>query len=146
MVLTVWKRKMMIDDLVYPMITMFIWMFLVMLRNVQVRVQAVLQGKLSNEYFEVFRGAEPSETVLKTGNHLRNLSEFPPLFYVAALAVMITSHTDVIFVGLAWAYVALRIGHSLVHLTFNKVPARFFFYFLSNIVLLVIWVRLGVVV
>jgi hypothetical protein len=72
--------------LIYPMVAMFGWTFLVMLRNVQVRVRAVLRGELSNEYFELFTGAEPSATLVKTRNHLRNLFEFPLLFYVASLA------------------------------------------------------------
>lgn len=130
-------------DLFYPMLTMFIWTFLVMLRNVQVRVGAVLKGELTNEYFELFRGPEPSETIVKTQNHLRNLTEIPPLFYIVALAIMFTGETDSIFLVLAWSYVALRMGHGLVHLTINKVPVRFFFFILSNLALLVMWVRLG---
>ncbi len=130
-------------ELVYPMVALAGWTFLVMIRNVQVRVSAVLRGELTNEYFEVFRGAEPSETVLKTGNHLRNLFEFPLLFYIAGLTIIITAQTDSLFVNLAWTYVALRVAHSLVHLTFNKIPPRFMFYILSNLVLLVLWVRLA---
>ena len=42
--------------LVYPMMAMFLWTFLILLRNVQVRVSAVLKGQLSNDYFELFRG------------------------------------------------------------------------------------------
>ena len=83
--------------LVYPMLAMFLWTFLIMSRNVQVRVSAVLRGQLSNEYFELFRGSEPSEVILKTGNHLRNLMEMPPLFYIVTLAIMLTQHTDRIF-------------------------------------------------
>ena len=49
-----------IDFLVYPMLAMFLWTFLILLRNVQVRVSAVLKGQLSNDYFELFQGAEPS--------------------------------------------------------------------------------------
>ncbi len=120
------------------------WTFLVMLRNVQVRVGAVLRGELTNEYFEVFRGAEPSELVLKTGNHLRNLFEFPVLFYIVCVLILVVGLVDPWFVKLAWGYVALRVAHSLVHLTFNKIPPRFLFYILSNLVLLVIWVRLAV--
>jgi hypothetical protein len=83
--------------LVYPMLAMFLWTFLILLRNVQVRVSAVLKGQLSNDYFELFRRAEPSEVILKTGNHLRNLMEMPPLFYIVALAIMLTQHTAKIF-------------------------------------------------
>jgi hypothetical protein len=134
-----------IHDLFYPMLTIFIWTFLIMLGNVQVRVGAVLKGRLTNEYFELFRGAEPSDRILKTQNHLRNLTEIPPLFYIVGLAVMISGKTDSIFLMLAWSYVALRVGHGLVHLTINKVPARFLFFILSNLALLVMWVRLGAV-
>ena len=130
-------------DLFFPMAAMFIWTFLIMLRNVQVRVGAVLKGELTNEYFELFRGPSPSDTILKTQNHLRNLMEIPPLFHIVALAIMITGKTDSIFLVFAWSYVALRIGHGLIHLTINKVPVRFFFFMLSNLVLLIIWVRLG---
>jgi hypothetical protein len=86
-----------IHDLFYPMLVMFVWTFLIMLRNVQVRVAAVLTGELSNEYFELFRGPEPSDVILKTQNHLRNLMEMPPLFYIVALAIMFTGKTDAIF-------------------------------------------------
>jgi hypothetical protein len=130
--------------LVYPMLAMFLWTFLILLRNVQVRMSAVLKGQLSNEYFELFRGTEPPEVILKTGNHLRNLMEMPPLFYIVTLAIMLTQHTDTIFVMLAWSYFTFRVGHGLVHLTINKVPPRFLFFILSNVVLLAMWVRLGV--
>ena len=111
-----------------------------MLLNVQVRVVAVLKSELTNEYFELFRGSEPSDVILKTQNHLRNLTEIPPLFYIVALAIMFTDKTDAIFVVLAWSYVALRVGHTLVRLTINKVPVRYFFFIQSNLALLVMWV------
>jgi hypothetical protein len=132
-----------IHDLFYPMLVMFVWTFLIMLRNVQVRVAAVLKGELSNEYFELFRGPEPSDVILKTQNHLRNLMEMPPLFYIVALAIMFTGKTDSIFLIFAWSYVALRVSHGLVHLTINRVPVRFFFFILSNLALLVMWLRPG---
>src|SRR5574342_202357 len=106
-------------DLVSPMLAMFLRTFLNLLRNVQVRLAAVLKGELTNKYFELFRGAEPSEVIMKTANHLKNLMEMPPLFYLAALAIMATERTDQWFVILAWGYVALRLCHGVVHLTIN---------------------------
>lgn len=88
-------------------------------------------------------GAEPSDIIVKTQNHLRNLMEIPPLFYIVALAIMFTGKTDSVFLVFAWSYVVFRVGHGLVHLTINKVPVRFFFFILSNLALLVMWVRLG---
>lgn len=132
-------------ELFYPMLAMFIWTAVVMLRNVQVRVAAVKRGELTNKYFELLRGAEPPESVQKTGNHFRNLTELPPLFHIICLAVMFMGRTNVNFIVLARSYVALRIGHSLIHLTVNKVPPRFFLFAGSNIVLLIMWVRLALV-
>ena len=128
-----------------PMLAMFIWTFAVSLWSLGVRVAAIRGGVLDNAYFELFRGREPPEAVVKAGNNLRNLAEFPPLFYVAATLVWLAGATDPAFVALAWAYVALRVAHSLVHLSFNKVPPRFSCYFLSNLVLLAIWLRLALV-
>ncbi len=56
--------------LVYPMLAMFLWTFLIMLRNVQVRVSAVLRGQLSNEYFELFRGVRAIRSYLENRKSL----------------------------------------------------------------------------
>lgn len=128
----------------YPMLVMFLWTFAVMLRNVQVRVRSVLKGELSNEYFELFENGSPSETITKTSNHLKNLFEFPVLFYVVLLLAASVEAATALFVVLAWTYVGLRVGHSLVHLTFNKVPVRFLFFISSNLVLLALWVFVGI--
>jgi hypothetical protein len=96
-----------------------------------------------NEYFELFQGGDSSDIVVKTGNNLRNLFEFPVLFYVALVVAAIVQRTEILFLILAWLYVGLRIGHSIVHLTFNKVPVRFVFFFASNLVLLALWVWVG---
>ena len=127
----------------YPMLAMFLWTFAVMLRNVQVRLRSVSRGELPNEYFELFQGGDPSDIVVKTGNNLRNLFEFPVLFYVALVVAAMVQRTEILFLILAWLYVGLRIGHSIVHLTFNKVPVRFVFFFASNLVLLALWVWVG---
>jgi len=44
----------------------------------------------------------------------------------------------------AWAYVALRIVHSLIHLTYNQVLHRLAAFTLSNGALVVLWVLAGV--
>ncbi|WP_100902173.1 MAPEG family protein [Nostoc flagelliforme] len=130
-------------NLFYPMLAMFIWTFLVMILTVSLRIYDLAKGRLTNEYFQLFQGAEPSQAIVKTGNNLRNLMEFPPLFYVIALLIMFSGKSDQVFVSLAWIYFGTRLGHSVVHLTINKVPPRFLFYGISNIVLLTMWIRFG---
>ena len=44
-------------------------------------------------------------------------------------------------VTLAWIYVALRLVHSLVHVTSNRIILRLLFFAASNVVLLTLWIR-----
>ncbi len=49
---------------------------------------------------------------------------------------------DAAGLALAWAYVARRALHSLIHLTYNNVFHRLAAFAAGNVVLLVIWIRL----
>jgi hypothetical protein len=69
-----------------------------------------------------------------------HLMEQPTLFYATAaiLAIMGAGAIDVL---LAWAYVALRIVHSLWQATVNRVPVRFALFLASTACLMVLAVR-----
>ncbi len=71
-----------------------------------------------------------------------NLLESPVLFYTASLLILILQRSDAVFVRLAWTYVALRIVHSVVHLTYNRVLHRLLIFVASNVVLVVMWLRI----
>ncbi len=45
--------------------------------------------------------------------------------------------------GLAWAYVALRVVHSAIHCGYNRVMHRFYAFLASNLVLWALWAWLG---
>ncbi len=130
------------NQLFWPMLALFIWTFLVTLRNLQVRLAAMRARQLKETYFEIFQGDAPAE-VVKVSNHLRNLTEFPPLFYIAIILVVVAGRVDAVFGWLAWGYVVLRVGHSLIHLSINKVKPRFAMFLASQLLLLAIWVRLA---
>lgn len=76
-------------------------------------------------------------------NNLKNLFEMPILFYLAALLAMLLLIQDAMLVQLAWGFVILRVVHSFVHCTYNRVMHRFIAYFLSCLFLLLIWIRLA---
>ena len=65
-----------------------------------------------------------------------HLHEAPTVFYAIALLLAVTGTGDGLAANLGWLYVALRIGHSLVQATSNKVPVRFAFFALSSLVLI----------
>jgi hypothetical protein len=72
-----------------------------------------------------------------------NLLEMPVLFYVACLTFYVTKRVDAAPVVLAWVYVGLRVIHSVVHLTYNRVRDRLIVYAASGVVLATIWIRLA---
>lgn len=69
-----------------------------------------------------------------------HLMEQPTIFYptVVILAIMGPGALDV---TLAWAYVALRIVHSIWQSTVNKVPVRFLLFMLSSLTLVALALR-----
>ena len=72
-----------------------------------------------------------------------NLLELPVLFYVVCLVFYVTAGASSLAIALAWAYVVLRILHSMVHLTYNRVIHRLAVFALSNGVLVALWVLAG---
>ncbi len=84
-------------------------------------------------------GVLPDQVNWKSHNYA-HLVEQPTLFYavVVMLAIMGPSPHDTIF---AWAYVALRIVHSLWQATVNRIPVRFTIFLLSTLCLAVLAVH-----
>ena len=70
-----------------------------------------------------------------------NLLELPMLFYVVCIALYVTLSVDAYALALAWLYFALRVAHSLVHLTYNNVFHRLGVYAASGVVLALLWLR-----
>jgi hypothetical protein len=63
--------------------------------------------------------------VAENHNHLH---EQPVLFYATALAIHAGGWVDGVTVAAAWSYVVLRVAHSLVQATINRVVLRFVLY------------------
>lgn len=72
----------------------------------------------------------------KAGDNYNHLFEAPVLFYAVSLAIIIAGIADPLYAVAAWAFFGLRVMHSLVQATINKVPVRMTFYLAS-------WAALG---
>lgn len=105
------------------------------------RVTAALGGRLVPNDFKLGESAQVPDDVRLPNRNLINLFEVPVLFYVVCLSLHATQTVDAVALGLAWAYVALRIAHSAVHLSYNNVMHRLAAYATSNVVLAVMWLR-----
>ncbi len=77
----------------------------------------------------------PPQVQWKAHNY-NHLHESPTVFYAVALALAIMHHGDGITTQIAWVYVALRVAHSLVQATVNKVMLRFALFAMSSFALM----------
>ena len=73
-----------------------------------------------------------TERVADNYNHL---FEQPVAFYVITLSIAVLNNIEPLMIQLAWAYVALRVLHSIVQITFNFVPLRFTLFVTSWLIL-----------
>ena len=80
------------------------------------------------------------EPVAMPANNLANLFEMPVLFFALVPLLVIGGMASVVQVALAWAFVALRAVHSVVHISRKPVPTRFIVYLASVIVLFAMWI------
>lgn len=103
------------------------------------RFRAGAAGEIVGDDFKFGESANvPGHVSIPNRNYM-NLLELPVLFYVGSLMFYVTSKVDALVLGIAWLYVGLRIVHSIIHLTYNKVMHRLIPFALSNIVLTVYW-------
>ena len=114
-------------------LVMFLWMY-------ATRLPAMSRAKV-NPQDAMHPGSLsmlPSEA-RRVADNYNHLWEAPTLFYAMAFYVVVTGHADAIHAASAWAYLGLRILHSLVQATINKVTLRFALFSLS-------WVALGAMI
>ncbi len=83
----------------------------------------------------------PREIQWKAHNY-NHLHEAPTVFYAVALALAITGQGDGLNAQIAWAYVMLRIVHSVYQSTINKVVPRFLLFVLSSLCLIALTLHL----
>jgi hypothetical protein len=105
------------------------------------RFRAAFAGKVVADDFKYGESDRVPGEVRVPNRNLMNLLEMPMLFYVCCLAFFVTKTTDAVALSAAWAYVAVRAGHSLVHLTYNKVAHRLTLFAVSNFVLVALWMK-----
>jgi len=130
------------NTLVAPVMALVAWSLLIWLWMYAQRLPAMSKAGIKPQD-AAFPGSlnslpAPARQAADNYNHLM---EQPTIFYAAALAIQVAGHTDGWAMHLAWAYVALRVVHSLVQVSVNLVTLRFLAFLLSSITLSVMVVR-----
>ena len=77
---------------------------------------------------------------VQPADNFRNLFEVPVLFYALVAIAVATRHVPVWLVTCAWLYVVLRVLHSAIHCSYNKVYHRLAVFMASFGLLIGMWV------
>ena len=87
----------------------------------------------------------PAKVQWKAHNY-NHLHEAPTVFYAVCLVLALAGQGEGLAAKVAWAYVALRVVHSLVQATVNHIPTRFAVFMLSSLCLMALIVMAARVV
>jgi hypothetical protein len=130
-------------DILSPLFALAAWTLLVLLIIPFVRVRSVRRREVGPNDFKYGESqAVPPGVSIPNRNYM-NLLELPMLFYVVCLVLYVTAGVSSLAIFIAWSYVALRVIHSLIHLTYNHVLHRLAAFTLSNVALVSLWVIAG---
>jgi len=106
-----------------PVFVLILWTFTIFLLMAYGRVRFT-KNPQDAAHTKDLRGSLP-DWVERTSDNYNHLFEQPVAFYVITICIALINNFDPFMIQLAWAFVILRIIHSLVQLTFNLVLLRF---------------------
>ena len=130
-------------DILLPAAVLICWTLLMLVWLAVTRVPTMSRLKMHPQKYprtQDLGAALPAKVQWKADNY-NHLMEQPTLFYATVFLLVVIGEGSQLNVILAWAYVGLRIAHSLVQVTINKVMVRFTFFILSSIILAVMAVN-----
>src|SRR3990167_7688870 len=125
--------------ILYPVFALALWTGLVLVQIPLARFRAAARREVVACDFKYGESAAVPAYVCIPNRNYMNLLELPVLFYVACLLVYVTDGASIARVALAGTYVALRVLHSLIHLSYNHVYHRLMAFAASNLVLIALW-------
>lgn len=129
--------------ILWPAFALFALTMALVARLARMRFAAARTGQVDPRFYKVFQGAGEPPELAATSRNVMNLYEMPTLFYAGTAFAFAAGEAGAPLVGLGWGYVALRLAHTVIHVTTNKVRWRFRVFFASWIVLFAYWAVLG---
>jgi hypothetical protein len=120
--------------------TMIMWFWLYGTRIPALSAAKVDPEELVNDPSLTLDNVLPPQVQWKAHNY-NHLHEAPTVFYAVAITLAIIGQGDGLNAQIGWAYVVLRVVHSLIQATINKVSLRFGVFALSSFCLMFLVAR-----
>lgn len=130
-------------SLLLPVAALALLTLMVLLLVPFARVRGVRAGLIAIDDFKHGESTRVPAHVALPNRVFMNLLEVPVLFYLACVVAVITGQAGSLLVMLAWAYVALRVLHAAIYLSYNHVLHRLAAFAASNAVVAALWVIIG---
>ena len=128
----------------WPAVAMVALTFVVWCRMYTVRIGQMKRERIHPQSVATSAEAAARLTDSRAADNFRNLFELPVLFY---LALVVAAHAGLVgpaVLVLAWIFVALRMLHSWIQCTYNKVMHRFKAYAAGAFVLWALWATVAI--
>lgn len=128
-------------SILQPVVALAVWTMVMWFWMYATRIPAMNAKPLPPEELATLNQGKldamlPPKVQWKAYNY-NHLHEAPTVFYTIALVLAFTGGGgNGLAAALAWAYVALRVAHSLVQVTINRVMLRFAIFSASSFVLM----------
>ena len=129
-------------DMFWPVMALIGWTVAVLLLVPYQGFKAAFSGEVSMTDFKCGESSNVPLPASIPNRTFMNLLEVPVLFYVVCIVAFVTQNVNAEIIVLAWVYFGFRVVHSLIYLTYNHVLHRFLVFATSNVVLVVMWLRL----
>jgi hypothetical protein len=128
-----------------PIVALITWSLVMWVWMYATRIPAMNAAKIDTKNLVGGSGADlkaviPPQAQWPADNY-NHLMEQPTLFYAVALVLALVGAGGGLNLGIAWAYVGLRVLHSIVQATFNRVIVRFSIFSLSTLCLIALTVH-----
>ena len=127
------------SEILRPMVALVAWTLVMQVWMIATRLPAMkaagldLRTLVGTKAADADRGLPPQ--VQWKAHNYNHLMEQPTLFYAICAVIALTGTGDGVNAAIAWVYVVLRMIHSLVQATSNKVGVRFMLFIASSIAL-----------
>ena len=125
--------------------TMVMWLWMYATRLPAMRAAKIDTAGLVGGTGRNLDGVVPDKVQWIAHNY-NHLHEAPTVFYAVALVLAIVGQGDGLNATLGWAYVGLRVLHSLFQALVNRVAVRFLIFVLSSLVLIALVVHAAIAV
>lgn len=137
-------------DILKPVVALLAWTMVMWVWMYATRIPAMLAAGIDAKGMVGSTGASlraqlPDRVSWKADNY-NHLHEAPTLFYAVAIVLAIIGEGSGLNATIAWAYVGLRVLHSVVQATVNRVTLRFALFASSSLALMALIARAGMAV